>query len=30
MKELSLLFKKYEKFQKCCKIEVGDGRGIFK
>ena len=30
MKELSLLFKKYEKIQICCKIEVGDGRGSFK
>lgn len=28
MKELSLWFKKYEKFQNCCKIKVGDGDGI--
>ena len=28
MKELSLLFKKYEKFQNCCKIKVGDGDEI--
>ena len=30
MKELSLLFKKYEKFQNCCKIKVGDGDEIYK